>query len=225
MYTYGTMWMHDRRSGGWVRGSSEGASAVLAMMQAAVDALVHGGASCAPGSPRQGGQPGAAPGARDGLPTGARIALPKERPRRSAAACHVRWFRVIVGRCASDWLALTDPRQSVYRVCWGSGGGSSKCRNCVPLAPSSWPLCWSGARLTMSYFTHRCPAAEHCAGARTADAARRSRAGRLACRASYRLAHYADGLYRSALEHRQSPEWATAQAIIHHKRAEVRRCL
>ncbi|KAK9825683.1 hypothetical protein WJX81_003257 [Elliptochloris bilobata] len=45
--------------------------------------------------------------------------------------------------------------------------------------------------------------------------------GRLACRAAYRLAHYADGLYRSAVAHRQSPEWATTQAIIRHKRNEM----
>lgn len=46
--------------------------------------------------------------------------------------------------------------------------------------------------------------------------------GRLACRAAYRLAHYADGLYRRVVATRQSPEWATTQAIIRHKRHEVR---
>lgn len=46
--------------------------------------------------------------------------------------------------------------------------------------------------------------------------------GKVACRAAYRLAHYADSMYCSLQEQRNSPEWATAQAVIQQKMQQVR---
>ena len=44
---------------------------------------------------------------------------------------------------------------------------------------------------------------------------------RIACRAAYRLAHFADSMYRSVQEQRRSPEFAAAQAVIRSKRSQV----
>ena len=46
-------------------------------------------------------------------------------------------------------------------------------------------------------------------------------AGPVACRAAYRLAHYADAQYRAVQAQRDSPEHATTQAIIKLKRQQV----
>ena len=43
----------------------------------------------------------------------------------------------------------------------------------------------------------------------------------LACRVMYRLAHYADGLYRNIEAQRSSPEGATTQALIASRRAQL----
>ncbi|KAK9806879.1 hypothetical protein WJX72_005975 [[Myrmecia] bisecta] len=43
----------------------------------------------------------------------------------------------------------------------------------------------------------------------------------LACRTSFRLAHYADTLYRGIQDHKRSPEWNTSQAVIRHKKQQV----
>ena len=43
----------------------------------------------------------------------------------------------------------------------------------------------------------------------------------VACRVQFRLAHYADQLYRAADAHLQSPEWATRLAVVAHKREQV----
>lgn len=45
--------------------------------------------------------------------------------------------------------------------------------------------------------------------------------GKVACRAAYRLAHYADTMYCSVQKQRNSPEWATAQAVIQQKMQQV----
>ena len=45
--------------------------------------------------------------------------------------------------------------------------------------------------------------------------------GKVACRAAYRLAHYADSMYCSVQKQRNSPEWATAQAVIQQKMQQV----
>lgn len=55
-------------------------------------------------------------------------------------------------------------------------------------------------------------------GVRSADAG-----GALACRAFFRLAHFADQLYRHADAQMRSPEWATRMNVIEHKREQVRR--
>ena len=44
---------------------------------------------------------------------------------------------------------------------------------------------------------------------------------KVACHTSYRLAQYADSLYRSTLAQKHSPEWATSQRVIRHKRQQV----
>lgn len=44
---------------------------------------------------------------------------------------------------------------------------------------------------------------------------------KVSCRAAYRLAHYADGLYRSIREQLSSPEMATAMAVIDYKRQQA----
>ena len=49
-------------------------------------------------------------------------------------------------------------------------------------------------------------------GSRGADAE-----GSLACRAFFRLAHFADQLYRHADAQMRSPEWATRKSVIQHK--------
>ena len=45
--------------------------------------------------------------------------------------------------------------------------------------------------------------------------------GKVACRAAYRLAHYADSMYCQVQQQRSSPEWATAQAVIQQKMQQV----
>lgn len=45
---------------------------------------------------------------------------------------------------------------------------------------------------------------------------------KLAGRAHFRLAHYADALYRNVQDQKQTPEWHTAQAFIGTKRQQVR---
>ena len=55
----------------------------------------------------------------------------------------------------------------------------------------------------------------------TKAAAARSGGDEGACRAQFRLAHYADQLYRAADSHLQSPEWATRLAVVEHKREQV----
>ncbi len=46
--------------------------------------------------------------------------------------------------------------------------------------------------------------------------------GALACRAFYRLAHFADQLYRHADAQMRSPEWAMRMSVIEQKREQVR---
>ena len=46
----------------------------------------------------------------------------------------------------------------------------------------------------------------------------------LACRAHYRLSHYADQLYRHAAAQMQSPEWAQRMSVIAHKKEQVLLC-
>ena len=58
-------------------------------------------------------------------------ALHRQRPRRSAAACHLHWFRVTAGRCVNDRLALPCTPQSVYRVCWESRQVPQLCAPCT----------------------------------------------------------------------------------------------
>jgi hypothetical protein len=41
------------------------------------------------------------------------------------------------------------------------------------------------------------------------------------CRAAFRLAHYADGLYRSIRQQLSSPDMATAKAVIDYKRQQA----
>ncbi|BDA48015.1 Serine-protein kinase ATM [Coccomyxa sp. Obi] len=45
--------------------------------------------------------------------------------------------------------------------------------------------------------------------------------GKVACRAAYRLAHYADSMYCQVQQQRSSPEWATAQAVIQQKMQQM----
>ena len=58
-------------------------------------------------------------------------------------------------------------------------------------------------------------------GAVSAVSADSGASAKMASRAHFRLAHYADSLYRNIEEQKQSPEWHTAQAVIAHKREEV----
>ena len=44
---------------------------------------------------------------------------------------------------------------------------------------------------------------------------------KMAGRAHFRLAHYADALYRNLQDQKQTPEWHTAQAFIGTKRQQV----
>ena len=57
----------------------------------------------------------------------------------------------------------------------------------------------------------------------TAVAEAQSGAGRgdLPCKVPYRLARYADKLYRGTIAHKRSPDYVTAQAVIRHKRQQV----
>lgn len=58
-------------------------------------------------------------------------------------------------------------------------------------------------------------------GAASAAAADTGSSAKMACRAHFRLAHYADSLYRNIVEQKQSPEWHTAQAVIAYKRQQA----
>ena len=49
----------------------------------------------------------------------------------------------------------------------------------------------------------------------------RSASNEVACRAAFRLATYADSLYRAVQEQISSPKWATAVAIIQDKKRQV----
>ncbi len=49
----------------------------------------------------------------------------------------------------------------------------------------------------------------------------RSASSEVACRAAFRLATYADSLYRAVQEQISSPKWATAVAIIQDKKRQV----
>ena len=48
-----------------------------------------------------------------------------------------------------------------------------------------------------------------------------SASNEVACRAAFRLATYADSLYRAVQEQIGSPKWATAVAIIQDKKRQV----
>lgn len=43
-----------------------------------------------------------------------------------------------------------------------------------------------------------------------------------ACRSAFRLAQYSDALYVSAEAHMDGPEWASKEAVMAHKRRQVR---
>lgn len=63
-------------------------------------------------------------------------------------------------------------------------------------------------------------AADQAVGADQASSAAGQRG--VACRVLYRLAHYADGLYRNIEAQKASPEYKTAKAVIEAKRQQVR---
>lgn len=46
--------------------------------------------------------------------------------------------------------------------------------------------------------------------------------GRVACRSAFRLARYTDLLYRNLQAQKLTPEWATAQLVVKHKKRQVR---
>ena len=46
----------------------------------------------------------------------------------------------------------------------------------------------------------------------------------LVCRTFFRLAHFADQLYRHAASQMQSPEWTTRMSVIAHKKEQVWCC-
>lgn len=71
----------------------------------------------------------------------------------------------------------------------------------------------------LSLMQEAADAAQGCLGASSAMADRVT-----ACRVLYRLAHYADGLYRNIEAQKASPEYKTGVAVIQAKRRQVTGC-